>query len=525
MKKISLLFIIMFSLLTSGCTIYYDGTTSSEEETTPSTPGETPSTPDDTSLPSEREPLNISEDVLFYPSTLNLESDIIKNYSYIDSSKTGKYEIYSAYYSEYYDTIYISYTDTETHSQTLKAKDLYEIEMHAVNYFESDDTRSEDKNYLKAVRIYPDRLASSCRKGLDDNSADNINGCADYGGKEAIIELNSISSPDDFYKEKRIRINSTQFAIYEPMRDTFAHEYGHVSTFYHMAYKNDEDYEDYLKLRLGDSYDTIYPLGLPNSYSSGSSYYIMPEEILADDFVELFYDTSTKKETDTYDYELEYKDIRNSLDGNERSVQYLKSNPAQYSKVKDYFTRNFFTNSTKETYKKPIVITKENKTINYYESFSKIGNTSNIKSIFSIIDVNLIAVGEVTVNNIKYYRVILSNTFYCPSNNCNQKEVGKTMGYVLASEYALNNSLKLYAINSNNNSAISKNSIVPINKNTTSSSQEVISNVYLLPYYDFAYVLNTSTSDNFALMYDYLNSKIDNQQYKINIYSFGTLIS
>ena len=518
MKRILLLFTIFTSLLLGGCTIYYDSTTPSEEE-------KDPSTPDAPSQPQEKDPLNIREDALFFPYSINLNNKLIKSYSYIDESQAGKYTIYSAYYSEDYDTLYIAYDDIETHSQTLKAKDLYEIEMHAVNYFESDETRSEDKNYLKAVRIYPDRLASSCRKGLDDSSANNINGCADYGGKEAIIDLNNIKSLSDFYNEKRIRINSTQFAIYEPMRDTFAHEYGHVSTFYHMAYKNDENYEDYLKLRLGDSYNSIYPLGLPNSYSSGSSYYIMPEEILADDFVELFYNTSIKKESDTYDYELEYKDMRNSLEGNERSVQYLKSNEPQYNKVKEYFIDNFFTNSTKKTYETPIVISTNTKTISYYESFSKIGVLSNIKTIISNINVNLIAVGEVTINSLKYYRVILSNTFYCPSNVCNQKDVGKVMGYVLADEYTINNSMKLYAINSNNGSALSKNSIVPINRNINSSNPPTISNVYLIPYYDFSYVLNLSSDSNFAIMYDYLNEKIDNQQYKINIYSFATSLN
>lgn len=525
MKKISLLFMLMFSLLTSGCTIYYDNTNPDEEETNPSDPSKNPSTPDEPSSQDEREPLNISENALFYPSSLSLESEIIKNYSYIDSSKTGEYEVYSAYYSEYYDTIYIAYTEIETHNQTLKAKDLYEIEMHAVNYFESDETRSEDKNYLKAVRIYPDRLASSCRKGLDDNSANNINGCADYGGKEAIIELNAIATLDDFYNEKKVKkgINNgkVEYYYYEPLRDTFAHEYGHVSTFYHMAYKNDEDYEDYLKLRLGDLYDTIYPDGLPNSYNSSEEYYYtMPEEILADDFVELFYNTSTKKETDTYDYKLDYKDLRNSLDGNAESVQYLKSNPSQYAIVKDYFNKNFFINSTKKTYEKPIIITKGTKTIDYYESFSKIGNTTNIKSISSTIDVNLIAVGEVIVNNVKYYRVILSNTFYCPENRCNQKDVGKAMGYVVASDYTLNNSLKLYAINTNNGSKLSKNSIISI----TSTNKTTISNIYFFPYYDFSYVLNSTDDFNFAIMYDYLNTNIDNQQYRINIHSFGTLI-
>lgn len=530
MKKICILFMIMYSLVISGCTIYYDNTPSTPEGTTPSEPS-TPTTPEGTTPPAEpstpttpepsqREPLVIDENALFYPTTLNLESKLIQDYSYIDSSQTGKYSIYSAYYSEFYDTLYIAYDLISSPRQTLKAKDLYEIEMHAVNYFESDETRSEDTNYLKAVRIYPDRLASSCRKGLDDESANNINGCADYGGKEAIIDLNNTSSLDDFYNEKKIR-NGFTYTIYEPMRDTFAHEYGHVSTFYHMAYKNDEDYEDYLKLRLDTEYSSIYPSGLPSSYTSSANYDIMPEEILADDFVELFYNTSNKKDDDTASYILSYNDLRNSLMNNE-SVRYLKNNTVLYAKVKKYFQNNFFTNKDKTTYDKPIVVTTTHNNFTYYKSLTKIGNASSLKTITSTTNINLIAIGEVTINSIKYYRVILSNTFYCPGNRCNQKEVGKAMGYVAASNFTINSAVKIYAINTNNGSELSKTSIIPINNALTSAS---IDYVYFLPYYDFSYVLNDTNNTNFATMYDYLNTKISNNKYKINIYSFGTLIN
>ena len=54
---------------------------------------------------------------------------------------------------------------------------------------------------------------------------------------------------------------------------------------------------------------------------------------------------------------------------------------------------------------------------------------------------------------------------------------------------------------------------------------EEYSYTYVLPYYDFSYVLNRSTSTNYATMYDYLNTKISGQTYKINIYSFGTLLN
>ena len=301
MKKIYILWITIYALLLSGCTIIYDN--SSENIPDIEEGNEGGNKDEEVSTPS----ITIDKDALLYPNTLTINDEKITNYTYIDSNLTNEYQIYSAYYSEKYDTIYIAYDLIDSPKQTLKAKDLYEIEQHAINYFVSDENRSEDKEYLKAVRIYPDKLASSCRRGLDDASALTINGCADYGGLEAIIDLNNITSLENFYKPK--------YANQEPMRDTFAHEYGHISTFYHMVYKGDENYEDYLKIRLGTYYNTVYPNGLPDNYSSSSLYNIQPEEILADDFVELFYDISVKKETDTYDYQLEYNDYRNSLGG------------------------------------------------------------------------------------------------------------------------------------------------------------------------------------------------------------------
>ena len=90
-----------------------------------------------------------------------------------------------------------------------------------------------------------------------------------------------------------------------------------------MVYKGDENYEDYLKIRLGSQYNKIYENGLPENYTNSSLYSIQPEEILADDFVELFYDTSVKVVMDTYDYELKYTDTRQSLKGED--IQILKN--------------------------------------------------------------------------------------------------------------------------------------------------------------------------------------------------------
>ena len=511
MKKLSYLIIMVLLFAFTGCTIEYSNIS------VPEIPDQEES--DEENQEQEEQPVvqepSIEENALFYPTTLNVSDTKITDYSYIDNNLTNEYTIYSAYYSEEYDTIYIAYgyTNPLKPKQTLKAKDLYEIEKHAINYFISDLNRTEDKNYLKAVRIYPDKLASSCRKDASDEVANTINGCADYGGKEAIIDLNNILTMDDFYNEKRIPIDETHYEIHEPMRDTFAHEYGHISTFYHMVYKNDENYEDYLKLRLGEYYSTVYDNGLPDNYSSSEDYYKQPEEILADDFVELFYQTEEKAVNDKNEYVLEYADYRNSLKNTvAESIQYLNNNLELKEILKTYYEENFLDYSNKITYETPKIISSNIREITYYESISKINNTSNLKSINSLIDVNLISVGEVTINGIKYYRVILSNTFKCHNYYCDSKDVGEKMGYVEASLYTNNTSLKLYKTTN-----INKNSIFPIRDNT-------INELYILPYYDFSYVLTTIDDQYTATMYDYLSQDLPTQQYQIQIPNFLTLI-
>lgn len=514
---------LFLSFLLCSCTVKYstnidnntntetgdDSDSSNDQQQSPDTQN-----PSDPTNPDIIAPIEIDSSVLFYPNTLNAASQIITNHSYIYKEKANEYKVYSAYYSEYYDTIYIAYDSTNNHVQTLTAKDLYQIERHALNYFASDDNKTDYKEYLKAVLIYPDTLASSCRNNLqDDIDSLGINGCASYVGKEAVISLNRMVSIENFYVGRHI-----QYYNIEPMRYTFAHEFGHVSTFYNMAYKNDEDYEDYLKLRLGSYYTSVFPYGLPEFYNSqDSGYYTQPTEILADDYVELFYETSTKAQEDTYDYILNNEYERNSLK-NYANCKSLLDNPTLYTQVKQYYVTNFLNNNNKTTYSKPIVISSSASSIKYYESYSKINNSVNIKTIIPTSNINLIAVGEVTVNNIKYYRVILSNTFNVTNQGYDEKQVGKKMGYVQSNGYTQKTNIKIYEINYNRSqqAMMEKTSIAPIQNH---------SNIYVLPYYDFSYVLNSTNDMNYATTYDYLNPNINGYTYQINIYSFGSPIN
>ena len=540
MKK-KLLLLLLSVFLIGGCSISYssnfedEDTSNDSSEVTPdngdsnnnSTGTPTPPVDEEGGEDSSVEelkadiisPITIPDDLLFYPTSLNQNSNKVKEYSYIYEGKKTDYKIYSAYYSTYYDTVYIAYDSISKPSQKLKAKDLYQIERHALHYFESDLNKTDYKDYLKAVLIYPDTLASSCRNGYSDSSSININGCANYVGKEAVISLNRLASLDQFYNESTEKIDA--FSSYKilPMRYTYAHEFGHISTFFNMSYKNDEDYEDYLSLRLGNEYSKIYPSGLPSSYTSGNdSYYTQPTEILADDYVELFYNTSKKVDEDTYDYTLDFGYTRNSLREN-KNVQNLLDNDELYAKVKEYYQNNFLNYSNKVTFDKPVVITSGYKTIEYYESYSEIGKIARSKTITSKLDkINLIAVGSVIVNKVKYYRVILSNTFNVNSGKYDEKEAGKKMGYVRSGSYSITDEIKIYEINydKKNEQPMTKLSMAPI---------ESSSNIYVLPYYDFSYVLSLDGNSSIATTYDYLNSNLSSQKYTINIYSFGTLIS
>lgn len=540
MKK-HLLWILLFIFLLTGCEIKYSSNIeitpppSQEGGTLPPSSDNNEEKDDDNEDNNNPAPETNATDLInnpdinsfitinpndhFYPASLNINDPKILQYSYIDSRKTNDYRIYSAYYSQYYDTLYIAYDSISSPIQTLKAKDLYQIERHALHYFQTDNNKTDYKDYLKAILIYPDTLASSCRQNITDDESITINGCANYVGKEAIISLNRLKSLDVFYNESRYYINSTQYYPIEPLRYTYAHEFGHISTYYNMVYKNDEDYEDYLNLRLADAYNTVYPTGLPSYYdSSAENYYKDPLEILADDYVELFYNTSSKVSEDTYDYTLDAGYSRNSLKGYDTAPN-LKNNQELYTQVKNYYITNFLNYNNKLTYTKPIVVTTNLNYIEYYKSYSEIGITNSRKIIPSSFTINLIAVGEVTINDIKYYRVILSNTTNIVNGRHDEKKAGKNLGYVLASNYTVNNKIKIYEINYDrqNSRPMGKNSMAPIEPTNSS--------IYVLPYYDFSYVLNLTNDNNYATMYDYLNSNISQNKYRINIYSFGTLIN
>lgn len=543
MKKCYILSMLLLSLLFSGCKIEYsfnignfgdddnisddsnnnddsndDSNTDTEDSNNDNNQDDNTNENENLEKPDIIDPIQINEDALFYPSSLSKTSPIVTEYTYIDSGEKNNYRIYSAYYSQYYDTLYIAYDSISHPVQTLKAKDLYQIERHALNYFITDLNKTDYKDYLKAVLIYPDTLGSACRRSLSDDDSRSINGCANYVGQESVISLNKMSTLEDFYKDKRDYIDSINYYQIDPGRYTFAHEFGHISTFYNMAYKNDEDYEDYLKLRLGSLYSTIYPSGLPKFYDGQSeSYYTQPSEILADDYVEIFYNTSKKVSEDTYDYTLNYNYTRNSL-RNYSSIHNLDENKTLLNSLKMYYTNNFLNYKNKKTYSKPIVISSQSHNINYYESYSKIGKANASKTITSKISVNLIAVGEVIVNDIKYYRVILSNTFNTSNNSYDEKQVGKKMGYVKATSYTVTTNLKIYEINydKQNNTYLTKNSMVPIRNFSTT---------YILPFYDFSYVLDLDADQYYATTYDYLNTKFTNQTYQVHIYSFGTLVN
>ncbi len=428
------------------------------------------------------------EDVITLES---FEIELIEN----NFLNTQFHELGSVYYSTTYETYYVSFKSLEG-GEYLSTYDLYLIERHAIAYFQSDSNRSEDKDYLKYVLFYPDQI-SMC--GYSEYST--ISGCADYGGEYATIIINDITSMDEF-------LNPIMDGIYqyEPKRDTFAHEYGHVSTFYHMIYKGDASYEDYLKIRLKDKYDEVYPDGIPSRYSSSDDYYIQPEEILADDFVELFYLTDIKYEGDDPNYILNYQDMRNSLNIDAtKDIAYLNENLELKNEIKGYYTSNFYYLSRTSEYFPIVIKAKNSGKINYFDSPAHLGNDDNLKTITTSGTVKLIALEAIYENGQrKYYRVIISSlikfynegtTFY------NKKDISNNIVYVKSLEYSEDVNESIYTIRKEitiggESKVIDQNDLLILDSSL---------GLALIPFYDFSYFIGT-TSGNDLTMYDYLHT-------------------
>ena len=448
------------------------------------------------------------EDYYVASNYLQIVEEYEENYGYrMDAS----YTIGASYYSTVYDTLYLSYT--KDIDDNMSSYDLYLVERHAIAYFISDEIRSEDLNYLKAVFFYPDD-SSSC-------GGSGVSGCASYGGKYGVINMNSTYSMERF-------LNPLQQGMYsyEPKRDTFAHEYGHVSTFYYLSYKGDTSYEEYLNLRLTDSYDTVYPLGLPNSYSSDPALYkIQPEEIMADDFVELFYYRDSKYEGDESNYVLKYSDYRNSLSQYDESLTYLYKDYNKsliYDDLYSYYTNNFY-NIERNSIEPVAIYHKTNQTIiEYYDSITSLNDEDKLISITSLFNVKLIAVEEVVRDNITYYRVVLS-----PLSNVenvtvgeqtyktfDKKSVSHKMGYVRKDNYNQDITTTIYKVaygwsEENVWADLMQESLLPVVIDGQNSSNL---DIYVTPFYDFAYVISLGTSGNSYYMYDFLREECSTTQ-------------
>ena len=476
------------------------------------------------------ENLNTEGDFQFYPSSKeSVINDYIETYGFVSPVVPEEYEVGAAYFSEEYNTIYIAYNHIPN-GVHLSAYELYRIEKHAIAYFISDSNRSEDRNYLRAVLIYPDdgSRCSYVQVGEEEwDRVSGVGGCANYGGQHSTISLNSLSNIQDFL--------IAPAGLSEPKRDVFAHEWGHIATFYHMVKKGDESYEDYLRIRLGDHFDTIYPEGLPGAYSSHPSvYYIQPEEILADDYVELFYYREQKFEGDYEYYELIYNDIRNSLRANPshpnhaifEEVRYIAPfNPETgdydrgelFEELFRYYTSSFFV-PIRETIT-PIVVTPTDSStsiIEYFASAAHLGDENKIRQINAVNNIRLIAVEEVTRHGQTYYRVVLSALSIIQSSSHDKKDVAYHMGYVYKHDYNPLFSQTVYKISNFSDSG----SWSPMNQNQATTVLVNGSNsgelgLFAIPFYDFAYATGQEDGVH-ILMYDYLHEVIENQIFKIH---------
>jgi len=416
----------------------------------------------------------IDESITSYPNDNFL---LIEKYGDVYADLSNQYEVYSSYYSSKYDTLYISYDNINNPTQELTSKDLAMIEEHLLYYFVSDPLRLEYKEYLKVVRIYPDYHSSVCRsEEASEEEYSSIEGCALYDALEASINLNGLNSLERFFNPYTYVSGNFQYYT-EPKRDTFAHEFGHVATYYYLSLKGDDSYEDYLRLRLGEGFDRIYKDGLPSKYDSSDSYYIQPVEILADDYVELYYSVSEKHKLDSYDYELEYEDLRNSLDGVSGVVKHLKEDQDLFNEVKTYF--DFVINNRVINYANPKVVEVTG------VSFNTIHNIVNNKEYINLENLNLIALGEVTINGNSYYKVILSNVV---KELNSRRDYTYNVGYVLK-ENCIDTNRGVIKFTKYDNEVLD-----------TSISYEVDA-YYIMPHYDFSYFIH---ENNIVKIYNYL---------------------
>ena len=405
----------------------------------------------------------IPDGVLSYP---NSNSTLIGEYGEIYSGVTSQYEVHSSYYSTQYDTLYIAYDKIGENNQTLDARDLALIEEHILYYFESDANKSEYRDYIKVIRIYSDYASSACRSGF--NYAQ-IMGCADYDQVSAAINLNGVNSMNEF-------LNDTMG--YQPKRDTFAHEYGHVSTYYHMILKNRGNYEEYLKIRLGNQYDIIYSIGLLKEYYSDDTYYIQPAEILADDYVDMYYNVSQKAATDTNDYDIAYTDTRNSLTGT-NAIKDLNTDAALFAKVKAYYDNYLNKEETKLT--TPKVVTASGKV------YGSIKAVSDNHPIITLSSSKAIVISQVTINGQKYYKIILSNIVKHSEHVGDLRDYTKNVGYILVTncQDAAGTVIKFTKFNG---TTIASNLYIPFNSYDISGLPY---DVDFLPHYEFSYFVDT----------------------------------
>ena len=88
-------------------------------------------------------------------------------------------------------------------------------------------------------------------KNASEEEYSSIEGCALYDSISASVNLNSLNTLESFYNPYTYVEGHTKY-YKEPKRDTFAHEFGHVSTYYYLSLKGDDSYEEVYELY--DSY-------------------------------------------------------------------------------------------------------------------------------------------------------------------------------------------------------------------------------------------------------------------------------